>query len=49
MAQKSSEFGTETVVVTMQMHLQRILFITAAYYGIAPIQGVGSLAGGPQA
>ena len=48
MAQKLSQFSAGKVTATIEARIQRILTITAAYYGLAPFQGAGRNAGGPQ-
>ena len=41
MAHELSLISAEKVTTTIEVHARRILSITAAYYGLAPAQGVG--------
>jgi len=49
MAHELSLLVAEKVTVTLESPLQRILSITAAFYGLAPAQGVERHAGGTPA
>ena len=48
MANELSLISAEKVTATIEVHVRRILSITAAYYGLAPAQGVGLNVGGGQ-
>jgi len=49
MAHEVKNFPCEAGKSVFDARIQRILSITAAYYGLAPEQGVNLIAGGPQA
>ena len=48
MAQKLSQLSAGNVTATFPTHIQRILLITAEYYGLVHVPGVGRHVGGPQ-
>jgi hypothetical protein len=49
MAQEPSQLFAGKITATIEARLQRILSITASYYGLAPVQGFGHDVGGSQA
>jgi hypothetical protein len=46
MAQELSQLFAGNITATIEARLQRILSITASFYGLVPVHGVGLHAGG---
>jgi hypothetical protein len=49
MAHEVRKLPGDTALSVFESRIQRILFVTAAYYGLAPAQGFPDVEGGLQA